>query len=148
MWSRKALTLARTLSRARASKRELSTNLYLVRRSVKYKNLDIIQLKRICCLDWKEKGAPLLNEVKKDRFYFLTESRAIPIPIFPGLPMHNHGNYIVRLGHFVKWLGEQAEAEGVELYPGYGASEVLYDQDGAVKGLACLGISTLFTFLN
>ena len=72
--------------------------------------------------------------MKKDRFYLLTESRAIPIPIFPGLPMHNHGNYIVRLGHFVKWLGEQAEAEGVELYPGYGASEVLYDQDGAVKG--------------
>lgn len=50
--------------------------------------------------------------------------------------MYNHGNYIVRLGHFVKWLGEQAEAEGVELYPGYGASEVLYHQDGSVKGIA------------
>lgn len=86
--------------------------------------------------DWKEKGAPLDNPVKKDRFFFLTESRAIPIPIFRGLPMHNHGNYIVRLGQFVKWLGEQAEAEGVELYPGYGASEVLYNEDGSVKGIA------------
>ena len=48
--------------------------------------------------------------------------------------MYNHGNYIVRLGNFVKWLGEQAEAEGVELYPGYGAAEVLYHPDGTVKG--------------
>lgn len=86
--------------------------------------------------DWKEKGAPLDNPVKKDRFFFLTQSRAIPIPIFRGLPMHNHGNYIVRLGQLVKWLGEQAEAEGVELYPGYGASEVLYNEDGSVKGFA------------
>jgi electron-transferring-flavoprotein dehydrogenase len=78
--------------------------------------------------------APLHNPVKKDRFYFLTEKSKIPIPIFKGLPMYNHGNYIVRLGNFVKWLGEQAEAEGVEIYPGYGASEVLYHKDGSVKG--------------
>ena len=74
--------------------------------------------------DWKAKGAPIHNEVKKDRFLILTEKYKIPVPIFKGLPMHNHGNYIVRLGNLVRWLGEQAEAEGVELYPGYAASEV------------------------
>lgn len=52
------------------------------------------------------------------------------------MPMDNHGNYVVRLGHVVKWLGEQAEAEGVELYPGYAAAEVLYHSDGSVKGIA------------
>ncbi len=56
--------------------------------------------------------APLNNPVKKDRFLYLFEKSRIPIPIFKGLPMYNHGNYIVRLGNFVKWLGEQAEAEG------------------------------------
>ena len=50
--------------------------------------------------------------------------------------MYNHGNYIVRLGHVVSWLSEQAEAAGVELYPGYAASEVLYHDDGSVKGIA------------
>ena len=53
-----------------------------------------------------------------------------------GFPLRNHGNYVVRLGHVVKWLGEQAEALGVELYPGYAASEVLYHEDGSVKGVA------------
>jgi len=52
------------------------------------------------------------------------------------MPMYNHGNYVVRLGHFVKWLGEQAEGMGIELYPGYAASEVLYHEDGSVKGIA------------
>ena len=50
--------------------------------------------------------------------------------------MHNHGNYIVRLGHFVQWLGEQAEELGVEVYPGFAASEVVYHEDGSVKGIA------------
>ena len=50
--------------------------------------------------------------------------------------MHNHGNYIVRLGHFVKWLGSQAEELGVEIYPGIAASEILYHEDGTVKGIA------------
>ena len=50
--------------------------------------------------------------------------------------MHNHGNYIVRLGHFVKWLGSQAEELGVEIYPGIAASEILYHEDGSVKGIA------------
>jgi electron-transferring-flavoprotein dehydrogenase len=80
------------------------------------------------------KKAPLNNPVKKDRFVFLTEKSSVSIPIFKGLPNWNHGNYIVRLGNFVKWLGEQAEAEGVELYPGYAASEILYHPDGSVKG--------------
>ena len=78
--------------------------------------------------------APLNNPVKIDRFSFLTEKSRIPIPIFRGLPMYNHGNYIVRLGNVVKWLGEQAEEEGVEIYAGYAASEVLFHEDGSVKG--------------
>lgn len=54
---------------------------------------------------------------------------------FQGFPMHNHGNYIVRLGHVVQWLGQQAEELGVEIYPGFAASEVLYHEDGSVKGI-------------
>lgn len=53
-----------------------------------------------------------------------------------GMPMNNHGNYVVRLGHVVRWLGEQAEALGVEIYPGYAAAEILYHPDGSVKGVA------------
>lgn len=86
--------------------------------------------------DWKEKGAPLNTPVTKDVFNFLTATSKIPIPLLPGMPMNNHGNYVVRLGHLVKWLGEQAEALGVELYAGYAASEILYDSNGAVKGIA------------
>lgn len=55
----------------------------------------------------------------------LTKKRRIPIPIIRGLPMNNHGNYIVRLGNVVRWLGEQAESMGVEIYPGIAASEVI-----------------------
>ncbi|XP_017887860.1 electron transfer flavoprotein-ubiquinone oxidoreductase, mitochondrial isoform X2 [Ceratina calcarata] len=86
--------------------------------------------------NWKELGAPLKTPVTKDKFAFLTEKSRIPIPILKGMPMYNHGNYIVRLGHVVAWLGEQAEAMGVELYPGYAAAEVLYHEDGSVKGIA------------
>lgn len=86
--------------------------------------------------NWKDLGAPLNTPVTKDKFGYLTESSRLPIPIFPKWPMDNHGNYIVRLGHVVKWLGEQAEALGVEIYPGYGASEILYNDDGSVKGVA------------
>ncbi|XP_068701923.1 electron transfer flavoprotein-ubiquinone oxidoreductase, mitochondrial-like [Montipora foliosa] len=86
--------------------------------------------------DWKDKGAPLNTPVKEDKFAILTEKSRIPVPILSGLPMYNHGNYIVRLGNFVRWLGEQAEALGVEIYPGYAASEVLYHEDGSVKGIA------------
>jgi electron-transferring-flavoprotein dehydrogenase len=86
--------------------------------------------------DWKERGAPLNTPVTEDKFAFLTSSGRIPIPILPGFPMHNHGNYIVRLGHFVQWLGQQAEELGVEVYPGFAATEVLYNEDGSVGGIA------------
>ncbi|KAG8177344.1 hypothetical protein JTE90_020984 [Oedothorax gibbosus] len=86
--------------------------------------------------DWKEKGAPITTPVKADKFAYLTKTKRIPIPIFKGLPMYNHGNYIVRLGNVVRWLGQQAEELGVEIYPGYGASEVLFHEDGSVKGIA------------
>lgn len=86
--------------------------------------------------DWKERGAPVKTPVKADKFAFLTERHRIPIPIFKGLPMYNHGNYVVRLGNLVRWLGQQAEELGVELYPGYAASEVLFHDDGSVKGIA------------
>jgi len=58
------------------------------------------------------------------------------VNIVVGIPLHNHGNYVVRLGHLVRWLGEQAEAEGVEVFSGIAASEVLYHEDGSVKGIA------------
>ncbi|KAK6493315.1 electron transfer flavoprotein-ubiquinone oxidoreductase [Huso huso] len=93
--------------------------------------------------DWKERGAPLHTPVTEDRFGILTEKYRIPVPILPGLPMNNHGNYIVRLGHLVSWLAEQAEELEVELYPGYAAAEVLFHEDGSVKGIATndVGIS-------
>jgi electron-transferring-flavoprotein dehydrogenase len=84
--------------------------------------------------DWKDKGAPLETEVSDDRFLFLTAERAFKLPTPP--QMHNHGNYIVSMGQVVKWLGEQAEALGAEVYPGFAAAEVLYHEDGRVKGVA------------
>ncbi|MGE0272412.1 MAG: electron transfer flavoprotein-ubiquinone oxidoreductase, partial [Alphaproteobacteria bacterium] len=71
---------------------------------------------------------------KEDRFLFLTKSRAIRLPTPP--QMHNEGNYIVSLGNVCRWLGQQAEAAGVEIYPGFAAAEVLYDEQGRVAGVA------------
>lgn len=87
--------------------------------------------------DWREKGAPVYSAVNSDKFIVLTEKKSWAIPDFflPPL-MHNHGNYIVSLGQLCQWLGEQAEALGVEIYPGFAAAEVLYDENGAVKGVA------------
>ncbi len=88
--------------------------------------------------DWKERGAPLNTPVKGDELYvYLSETSAIKMPgfIVPP-PMHNEGNYIVSLGNVCRWLGEQAEALGVEIFPGFAASEVLYNDDGSVKGIA------------
>ena len=87
--------------------------------------------------DWKEKGAPLTQPVTDDAMIFLGEKSALRTPNFL-LPacFQNHGNYIVRLGYVVKWLGEQAEALGVEIFPGFAAAEVLYNEDGSVKGVA------------
>jgi electron-transferring-flavoprotein dehydrogenase len=87
--------------------------------------------------DWKEKGAPVETEVRDDRFYFLTASRALRLPNFLMPPlMSNHGNYIISLGALCIWLSEQAAELGVEVYPGFAASEVLYDENGAVVGVA------------
>jgi len=87
--------------------------------------------------DWKEKGAPIETEVRDDRFYFLTATKSLRLPnIFMPPLMSNHGNYIVSLGALCAWLGEQAAELGVEVYPGFAASEVLYDDAGAVVGIA------------
>ncbi|XP_013191395.2 electron transfer flavoprotein-ubiquinone oxidoreductase, mitochondrial [Amyelois transitella] len=86
--------------------------------------------------DWQEKGAPMNTPVTSDKFGYLTKSGRIPIPVFPGLPNYNHGNYVVRLGHLVRWLGEQAEAVGAEVWPGCAAAELLYRSDGSLKGVA------------
>ncbi|KAL7301611.1 electron transfer flavoprotein-ubiquinone oxidoreductase, mitochondrial [Trichogramma pretiosum] len=86
--------------------------------------------------NWKELEAPLHTPVTVDKFGYLTENKRFSIPIFKSMPLYNHGNYVVRLGHVVSWLGKQAEAAGVEIYPGYGASEILYHEDGSVKGIA------------
>ncbi len=87
--------------------------------------------------DWKERGAPLNTPVTEDRFLFLTETKAIKTPnwMLPGC-FQNHGNYVVSLANVVRWLGQQAEALGVEIFPGFPAAEILYDENGAVKGVA------------
>jgi electron-transferring-flavoprotein dehydrogenase len=84
--------------------------------------------------DWQERGAPLDTPVTADKFMFLTETGSFRMPTPPS--MNNHGNYIISLGNFCRWLGEQAEALGVEIYPGFPAAEVLYDDQGRVKGVA------------
>ena len=84
--------------------------------------------------DWKERGAPLITAVTEDRFLFLTRNRALRLPTPP--QMHNHGNYIISLGNLCRWLATQAEALGVEIYPGFAAAEVLYDDAGTVTGVA------------
>jgi len=87
--------------------------------------------------DWKDKGAPLKTQVKKDKFLFLRAASALPVPNFLMPPlMSNHGNYIISLGNLTRWLAEQAEALGVEIYPGFAASELVLNEDGSVKGVA------------
>jgi electron-transferring-flavoprotein dehydrogenase len=83
--------------------------------------------------DWQAMGAPVLTAATDDRFLFLTESRSFKLPTPP--QMNNHGNYIVSLGNVCRWLAQQAEALGVEIYPGFAASEVL-ERDGRVIGIA------------
>jgi len=84
--------------------------------------------------DWQERGAPLNTPAGEDRLLFLTESGSWKLPTPP--QMGNHGNYIISLGNLARWLGEQAEALGVEIYPGFAAAELLYHEDGSVKGVA------------
>jgi electron-transferring-flavoprotein dehydrogenase len=87
--------------------------------------------------DWKAGGAPLAQPVTGDEVLFLSETGATSTPawLIPDC-MHNEGNYVVSLGNVTKWLAEQAEALGVEIFPGFAAAEVLYDDGGAVKGVA------------
>ncbi|HYS76714.1 MAG TPA: electron transfer flavoprotein-ubiquinone oxidoreductase [Burkholderiales bacterium] len=87
--------------------------------------------------DWKALGAPLKTPVSEDRFLFLTRSGSLKVPglLLPEC-FRNHGNYVVSLGNVCRWLGRQAEALGVEIYPGFAAAEVLYDDQGGVRGVA------------
>ena len=86
--------------------------------------------------DWKEKGAPLKVPVKEDNFYMLGEAGQIRIPNFPMPPlMNNHGKYIVSMANVCRWMAEQAEGLGVEIFPGMSCSEVVYGENGEVKGV-------------
>ncbi|MBP7085203.1 MAG: NAD(P)/FAD-dependent oxidoreductase, partial [Giesbergeria sp.] len=87
--------------------------------------------------NWRELGAPLNQPVTDDAMVFLGEKSSFRTPNFV-LPQcfQNHGNYIVSLGNVTRWLAEQAEALGVEIFPGFAAAEVLYNDDGSVKGVA------------
>ena len=87
--------------------------------------------------DWKEKGAPLNTPVSGDKFMFLTETGSMAVPNFmlPGC-FQNHGNYVISLANVTRWLGQQAEELGVEIFPGFAGAEVLFDDKGAVKGVA------------
>ncbi len=86
---------------------------------------------------WKETGAPLNTPVTEDRFLFLTKNKSWQVPdwMLPAC-FKNHGNYIASLGNVCRWLGTQAEAMGVEIYPGFAAAEILYTDDGKVRGVA------------
>lgn len=87
--------------------------------------------------NWKELGAPLNAPVSEDRVFIFSESGAKQIPnaVVPDC-LHNEGNYVISLGNVCRWLGQQAEALGVEIYPGFAGSEVLFDASGAVAGVA------------
>jgi electron-transferring-flavoprotein dehydrogenase len=95
--------------------------------------------------DWKEMGAPLNTPVTEDQIFLLkNEEKSVQVPnAFVPKTMHNQGNYIVSLGNVCRWLAEQAEQLGVEIFPGFAAAEVLYNDDGSVKGIATgdMGIS-------
>ncbi|MCU7942552.1 MAG: electron transfer flavoprotein-ubiquinone oxidoreductase [Candidatus Thiodiazotropha sp. (ex Cardiolucina cf. quadrata)] len=88
--------------------------------------------------DWKERGAPLKSAVTRDEIYlFRSERKAWRLPsAFTPKTMHNSGNYIISLGSLCRWLAEQAEALGVEIFPGFAAAEILFDEDGGVRGVA------------
>ena len=87
--------------------------------------------------DWRGDDSPIKTEVSEDRFYWLSAAHAVRLPatIMPPL-MSNHGNYVVSLGNVCRWLASKAEALGVEIYPGFAATEVLFDANGAVAGVA------------
>ncbi len=87
--------------------------------------------------DWKEKGAPLKTPVTQEKFLFLGKKKSFSWPTALFIPQQkNHGHYIASLGNLCRWLGEQAENMGVDIFPGFAAAEVLYHPDGSVKGIA------------
>ena len=86
--------------------------------------------------NWKELGAPVKVPVKEDKFFILTEKKSFRIPnIFLPPLMSNHGNYAISLGNLCRWLSKHAENLGVEIYPGFAAADILYDEKGIVKGV-------------
>ena len=106
----------------------------------------VMDMKALSALlpNWKEEGAPIDSPVRKDIFYFLTKNRSFKLPnLFLPPLMKNHGNYIVSLGEVCRWLATRAEALGVEIYAGFAAAEVLFDDKGKVCGVATgdMGIS-------
>ena len=87
--------------------------------------------------DWQDRGAPLNTPVTAEKFLFLTQGGAVRLPNFMLPPqLNNHGNYIISLGNLCRWLASQAEELGVEIFPGFAAAEVIYDEHGNVKGVA------------
>ncbi|XXG91289.1 electron transfer flavoprotein-ubiquinone oxidoreductase [Neisseria sp. Ec49-e6-T10] len=84
--------------------------------------------------NWQQKGAPVTCRVTKDKVLMLTKTRSFPLPTPPS--MHNEGNFIISLSQLTRWLATQAEELGIDIYPGFAASEVLYHEDGSVKGIA------------
>jgi electron-transferring-flavoprotein dehydrogenase len=84
--------------------------------------------------DWKDRGAPIKTPAREDRVMFLTERKAYKLPLPPFF--RNHGNWVISLGNLCRWLGKQAEEMGVEIYAGFAGAEVLYHEDGSVKGVA------------
>ncbi|WP_299676244.1 electron transfer flavoprotein-ubiquinone oxidoreductase [uncultured Roseobacter sp.] len=97
--------------------------------------LDPVGLDRLIP-DWKKKGAPLNVPVVEDKFYMLGEAGQVRIPNFPMPPlMNNHGNYIVSMGNVCRWMAEQAEELGVEIFPGMSCSELVFDEQGGIKGV-------------
>lgn len=91
--------------------------------------------------NWKSLNSPLKTQAKEDKFLYLTETKSYQFPTPP--QMHNKGNYIISLGDFCKWLGEQAEALEVEIYPGFSASEILFDENNTVTGVATCDMGIL-----
>ncbi len=86
--------------------------------------------------EWRELGAPVNTEVREDDIYVFTKERGIKVPsLFAPKTMHNHGNYIISLGNLCRWLAEQAENLGVEVFPGFTAADILYGEHGEVRGI-------------
>ena len=88
---------------------------------------------------WKEEGAPVKTKISKEKFLFLGKNRSLSWPtwLLPSV-QKNHNNYIISLANLCRWLGEQAEKLGVEIFPGFPASEILYNENGSIKGVATL----------